>query len=611
MTVINKLKSSQVKDADKLNLLDVIIADHDAYFEQLFRTEYGVNSSGFATGDDTPQLLDKINPKSYGTTYDDMTLQSTIDGIGSNNRIILLTVGTWTISNNLTIPSNIILEIPFGATLYISSGVTLTIYSPENILAKPIQQIFSSDGNIIFTIKGEVYPQWMGCIGNGSNNDTASFQKVVNWGGIINCGTSSYTYMINNITCISNTHFIGNATIKLNSAGYLFDLTNLDNVTFEEDLLLDGGQIITYTTSSTIGTYYGIKIQDSTNINIDSKIRYFDAYAIQIIYTSEGTCKGVSIDSSIISNCYVGIYLSTYASHVRVKDCDIFYCYIGIRLNSNILIGSGNNITSNIRGIIGDSSTNRGILNETLLESNGEYNLYLDSVSGLIFNGCSISTSGSNTILNSDRISFRNGQLELPLVFGGGGYNIIEKNNDAADTHTHAYGSSRDYGHIYGNFNSEGITRGYNSTALNAISSSLTATTLSSSGTVIIYTSFSSMQSFGQTLSFYNTSTGLGTIPIYGFQISITSSFLVRYAGTGDERVSINSWIELITGSTTRRLDWKNTFIESSSQDSYITNSFTGYIAGGSTFRIMASDDLSGTSVINTNAYLCIYSVEK
>lgn len=61
-----------------------------------------------------------------------------------------------------TIGSSIVLDIRNGARLSIASGKTLTIYSPENIIAQPNQQIFTGSGTIAFTKGGTVYPDWWG-----------------------------------------------------------------------------------------------------------------------------------------------------------------------------------------------------------------------------------------------------------------------------------------------------------------------------------------------------------------------------------------------------------------------------------------------------------------
>jgi len=78
-------------------------------------------------------------------------------------------IGTYTVSADKTLPSDIFLDIPVGAIYSIASGKTLTIYSPDNIKAHPSQQIFSGSGTIAFTVKGVAYAEWWGI--DGTSDD--------------------------------------------------------------------------------------------------------------------------------------------------------------------------------------------------------------------------------------------------------------------------------------------------------------------------------------------------------------------------------------------------------------------------------------------------------
>jgi hypothetical protein len=88
---------------------------------------------------------------------------------------LVLTPGTWTISNNVTLTQG--LRIPYGATLSIDSGKTLTINGP---LEAGLYQIFSGSGTVSFGTGAldRVYPQWWGGpdIADGSTDATPSIQ---------------------------------------------------------------------------------------------------------------------------------------------------------------------------------------------------------------------------------------------------------------------------------------------------------------------------------------------------------------------------------------------------------------------------------------------------
>lgn len=71
-----------------------------------------------------------VNPLQYGSALDSTTMNAAITAIGANNRVLMLTEGTWTISANVTVPRNITLFVPQGARVTINNGITLTLNGP-------------------------------------------------------------------------------------------------------------------------------------------------------------------------------------------------------------------------------------------------------------------------------------------------------------------------------------------------------------------------------------------------------------------------------------------------------------------------------------------------
>jgi len=67
---------------------------------------------------------------------------------------------TESISYDYTFGSNITLH--FYENIEVGAGKTITIYSPENVVAQPTQEIFTGSGLISFTNAGTVYPEWWG-----------------------------------------------------------------------------------------------------------------------------------------------------------------------------------------------------------------------------------------------------------------------------------------------------------------------------------------------------------------------------------------------------------------------------------------------------------------
>lgn len=111
------------------------------------------------------------------------SLKDLIDSIGTSKYAIIELINsgdttTYSLLTNETVPSNIILDIKPGAILAISSGITLTVYSPMNIIAGPYQ-IKSGDGSIAFTIGGTVQAEWTGAVGDGSTDDSSAIQELI------------------------------------------------------------------------------------------------------------------------------------------------------------------------------------------------------------------------------------------------------------------------------------------------------------------------------------------------------------------------------------------------------------------------------------------------
>jgi len=105
-------------------------------------------------------VVDVLWAYGNGTAYTDAAISSALTAVGSSNKcIFLLYPGTWTISNNITITSNIELLVPAGATISVDSGKTFTIGGSLNAGIYPI---FSGAGTVAFSsgINLATYPEW-------------------------------------------------------------------------------------------------------------------------------------------------------------------------------------------------------------------------------------------------------------------------------------------------------------------------------------------------------------------------------------------------------------------------------------------------------------------
>jgi hypothetical protein len=94
-----------------------------------------------------------------GSAYTWDTLNSAIGSISTNQCVLILRPGTWTVTDDLTIPSTMVLRCPKGVSLSVSSGKTLTISGKVD--AGPYQ-IFSGAGTVTMNTARDTMPEWWG-----------------------------------------------------------------------------------------------------------------------------------------------------------------------------------------------------------------------------------------------------------------------------------------------------------------------------------------------------------------------------------------------------------------------------------------------------------------
>lgn len=114
----------------------------------------------------------------YGTDYtakNSTTLANATQKIGSNPAEIIISPGTWAITDNITIPANFSVKIPQGAILSVSSGKTLTI---NGNISTGLYQIFSGLGSVV-TAYRELWAEWFGLSTTESRaNNATAFSKA-------------------------------------------------------------------------------------------------------------------------------------------------------------------------------------------------------------------------------------------------------------------------------------------------------------------------------------------------------------------------------------------------------------------------------------------------
>jgi hypothetical protein len=114
-----------------------------------------------------------------------VTVKDIVDAVGTSSKAtIVLERGasgnstSYIFLTSETIPSNIDLQFENGAMFAPATSVTVTPYSPENIIAGDRQQIFTGSGKVKFTKGGTIHPGWFGVVadddGAGAGTDNSS-----------------------------------------------------------------------------------------------------------------------------------------------------------------------------------------------------------------------------------------------------------------------------------------------------------------------------------------------------------------------------------------------------------------------------------------------------
>ena len=112
--------------------------------------------------------------------FDARLFNSLADAVSSPKSIdkCIIVSNIQTVSNDLTISANRVLQVIKGGKIKVEKGATLTINGP---FMAGMYQAFDSVGTVKFAGNYgiEVYPQWFGALGNGSNDDTSAIQSAI------------------------------------------------------------------------------------------------------------------------------------------------------------------------------------------------------------------------------------------------------------------------------------------------------------------------------------------------------------------------------------------------------------------------------------------------
>ena len=144
--------------------------------------------SGIKTklSDPTKNYIDSIqnNVKTaFGNLYVNIEehssdLETAVNAIGASKTTLVIKSST-TISNDVTVPSNITLMFLHGGDLTVSATKTVTI---NGGIEAGNYQIFTGSGNVSINAGADINIKWFGAVGDGSTDDTSAVRKWIRSG---------------------------------------------------------------------------------------------------------------------------------------------------------------------------------------------------------------------------------------------------------------------------------------------------------------------------------------------------------------------------------------------------------------------------------------------
>lgn len=146
----------------------------------ILNTTGAVTSVNGLTGDveiEVGQVLDWVKASSFSPSKNQTTLSLAISSIGSAECVLYLDSGSWAISSNFSIPSNISIYLEKGASFFINSGVLLSLLKCP--VAEPHSKIFDGSGNALIYDGEAAYVDWWGARADNLTNSSTYINKAL------------------------------------------------------------------------------------------------------------------------------------------------------------------------------------------------------------------------------------------------------------------------------------------------------------------------------------------------------------------------------------------------------------------------------------------------
>jgi len=338
-----------------------------------------------------------------------------VNSVVANVPMILQIERIEAVSANITIPANIKLQFDRGGRLRVATGVTVTINSPEHIIAGKRQYIFEEVGTglVTWTNPGTVYVEWWGGAGDDATDNTTILQSFLDnhiAGMTIELLAGTYRLeVIGRNTAFSNLTIIGKgitktklkttatlkdevgnstACLKFRYATYVF----IDGIHFEgnETDFVDDGL------NTTMLYFRNSSYNRITNCEFSDVERG--------LYIEE-SCYRFTIDNNIANNCWaVGIRVEGNGDGSRNSR---------IRITNNLCYSNGDEKDDFVGDGIHLKYVQESIVSGNIVYSN-------------ILNGLRIERSPYNTITHN--ICRENGASGIHLYNAYTDYNTVQGN---------------------------------------------------------------------------------------------------------------------------------------------------------------------------------------
>ncbi len=192
------------------------------------------STGGKITLDKVGSEVDVLMVYGGGVNYTDAAIVSALTAIGATKQVtIILRPGTWLITDNLAISSNVNFRIAAGALLSIPTTKTLAINGP---FEAGLYRVFNcvGTGKVVFGVGSvkEVYPQWFGAYNDGTHatETAAAFNQAIAslpGGGLISVPAGEY--QVDHIIDVKSGISIQGAC---NTDRYYGELTGKERATF-------------------------------------------------------------------------------------------------------------------------------------------------------------------------------------------------------------------------------------------------------------------------------------------------------------------------------------------------------------------------------------------